>query len=307
MLLFLTRRVLQALFVLLAITLAVAFAIRLSGDPALMLSQGAGSPSAEDLRHIRAGLGLDAPFLVQYGRFLKGLFSLDLGRSFFGGTSIAALVGQALPATLSLAAASLLLSIAVSVPLGVQAAVSRGRWSDQLIRVASLIGLSFPNFWLATMLVLLLAVNLPWLPPSGMQGPASFVLPTLTLAIILSASNVRLVRSAMLEVLGAQYITVVRAKGVGEFRLLYGHALPNCAISLLTFLGLQFGGLLGGIVVVEKVFSWPGMGSLAFDAVANRDYPVLQASVAVLAMLIIAVNLLVDIAYGLLDPRIRTE
>jgi peptide/nickel transport system permease protein len=298
---------LQALFVLIAMTLLVAYAIRLTGDPALMLTQGAGSITEADLERIREGLGLNQPFLVQYWQFLKGLFTLDLGRSFLGGTQVSVLVGSALPATLMLAFASLFVSIVISVPLGIKAAVSRGKWADQLIRICSLVGLSFPNFWLATMLVLLFGIYLQWLPPSGMSGIASFVMPALTMGIILTATNVRLVRTSMLETLQSQYIMVARAKGLSENKVLYKHALRNCAIPLITYIGLQFGGLLGGIVVVERVFNWPGMGTLAFDAVAGRDYPVLQATIAILSMLIIGVNLLVDIAYGLVDPRIRTE
>jgi peptide/nickel transport system permease protein len=304
---FLIKRILQALFVLIAMTLLVAYAIRLTGDPALMLTQGAGSITEADLERIREGLGLNQPFLVQYWQFLKGLFTLDLGRSFLGGTQVSVLVGSALPATLMLAFASLFVSIVISVPLGIKAAVSRGRWADQLIRICSLVGLSFPNFWLATMLVLLFGIYLQWLPPSGMSGIASFVMPALTMGIILTATNIRLVRTSMLETLQSQYIMVARAKGLSENKVLYKHALRNCAIPLITYIGLQFGGLLGGIVVVERVFNWPGMGTLAFDAVAGRDYPVLQATIAILSMLIIGVNLLVDIAYGLVDPRIRTE
>ncbi|NKB83945.1 ABC transporter permease [Brucella grignonensis] len=304
---FLIKRILQALFVLIAMTLLVAFAIRLTGDPALMLTQGAGSITEADLVRIREGLGLNQPFIVQYWQFLKGLFTLDLGRSFLGGTQVSVLVGSALPATLMLAFASLFVSIVISVPLGIKAAVSRGKWADQLIRICSLVGLSFPNFWLATMLVLLFGIYLQWLPPSGMGGVASFVMPALTMGIILTATNVRLVRTSMLETLQSQYIMVARAKGLSENKVLYKHALRNCAIPLITYIGLQFGGLLGGIVVVERVFNWPGMGTLAFDAVAGRDYPVLQATIAILSMLIIGVNLLVDIAYGLVDPRIRTE
>ncbi|MBV2143199.1 ABC transporter permease [Falsochrobactrum sp. TDYN1] len=304
---FLIKRILQALFVLVAMTLLVAFAIRLTGDPALMLTQGAGSITEADLERIREGLGLNQPFLVQYWQFFKGLFTFDLGRSFLGGTSVSLLVGNALPATLMLAFASLFVSIVISVPLGIKAAVSRGKWADQLIRICSLVGLSFPNFWLATMLVLLFGIWLQWLPPSGMSGIASFIMPALTMGIILTATNVRLVRTSMLETLQSQYIMVARAKGLSENKVLYKHALRNCAIPLITYIGLQFGGLLGGIVVVERVFNWPGMGTLAFDAVASRDYPVLQATIAILSMLIIGVNLLVDIAYGLVDPRIRTE
>lgn len=304
---FLIKRFLQAVFVVFVVTLTVSYAIRFTGDPALMLAQGAGSVTEADLVRIREGLGLNQPFLAQYADFITGMFRLDLGRSFMGGTPVSQLIASALPATMLLAFASLIVSIAISIPLGIRAAVARGKWADQTIRILSLVGLSFPNFWLAIMLVLLFSIVLKWLPPSGMDGFASFIMPALTMGIILTATNVRLVRTAMLETLQSQYIMVARAKGLSESKVLYKHALRNCAIPLITYFGLQFGGLLGGIVVVELVFNWPGMGTLAFDAVASRDYPVLQAVITVLSLMIVFVNLLVDIAYGLVDPRIRTE
>ncbi|ELV8851750.1 ABC transporter permease [Vibrio fluvialis] len=304
---FLLKRLIQAVFVLLSITLLVAWAIRMTGDPALMLTQGAGSVTEADLALIRESMGLNKPFLVQYGEFLLGLLSGDFGNSFLGGTPVSSLIEISLPATVLLAFAVMIVSILLSIPLGIKAAVSKGKWVDQLIRVTSLIGLSFPNFWLALMLVLIFSVTLQWLPPSGMDGIASFLMPAFTMAVILTATNVRLVRTAMLETLQSQYIMVARAKGLSETKVLYKHALRNCAIPLITYFGLQFGGLLGGIVVIEKVFNWPGLGTLAFDAVSARDYPVLQAVITVLSMLIVGVNLLVDVAYGLIDPRIRTE
>jgi peptide/nickel transport system permease protein len=304
---FILKRVLQAIFVLLVVTLFVSYAVRLSGDPALMLSQGAGSVTEQDLQNIRIGLGLDRPFLVQYADFVRGIGVGDFGKSFMGGTPVRGLLADALPATLWLAFVSLLLSVLVSVPLGIHAAVNKGRGVDQVIRIVSLVGLSFPNFWLAIMLVLLLSITFQLLPPSGWDGPLSLVMPALTMAIILSATNVRLVRTAMLETLSSQYITVARSKGLSERVVLYKHALRNCAIPLITYIGLQFGNLIGGIVVVEKVFNWPGLGTLAFDAISGRDYPVLQGTVTVLALIIVAVNLLVDLAYGLVDPRIRSK
>ncbi len=302
---FLAQRFALAVFVVFVVTLLVAWAIRLSGDPAVMLAEGSSSFSAQDLRNIRAALGLDRPFWAQYAGFVAGMLTGDMGRSFMGGVPVAKMVAQALPLTLLLALLSLAVSLLISVPLGVQAAVHRGGWSDQAIRIVSLLGLSFPNFWLAIMLVLVFSIALGWLPPSGAEGFAGLVMPVATMAIILSATNVRLVRTAMLETLGAQYITVARSKGLSETVVLYKHALRNCAIPLITFIGLQFGGLIGGVVVVERVFNWPGMGSLAFDAVASRDYPVLQAVVTVLAAMIVLVNLLVDVLYGLVDPRVR--
>jgi peptide/nickel transport system permease protein len=303
---FLIRRFAIAIFVVFVVTLLVAWAVRLSGDPAVMLT-GAGTVTEQDLVNIRHGLGLDRPFSVQYLSFIGGMLTGHMGRSFMGGSSVALLVGHALPLTLLLTFVSLALALMASIPLGIHAAVHRGRWADQAIRIVSLVGLSFPNFWLALMLVLVFGVTLGWLPPSGAGGPSSLVMPAVTLAIILTATTVRLVRSTMLETLSAQYIMVARAKGLREWVVLYRHALRNCAIPLITYIGLQFGGLIGGVVVVERVFNWPGMGSLAFDAVASRDYPVLQACVTVLAAMIVAVNLLVDIGYGMIDPRVRSQ
>lgn len=304
---FILKRFLQAAFVVVAVSLIVAVAIRMTGDPALMISQNATNITEADLIKIREGLGLNQPFYLQYLNSLKGLLTWDFGRSFVGGTPVNLLVEKALPATLMLAFASMFVSIVISIPLGIKAAVSKGKWADQMIRICSLVGLSFPNFWLATMLVLLFAVTLKWLPPSGMSGFESFIMPALTMGVILTATNVRLVRTTMLETLSAQYVMVARAKGLSESKVLYKHALRNCAIPLITYFGLQFGGLLGGIVVIERVFNWPGMGTLAFDAVSARDYPVLQAVIMILSLMIVGVNLLVDIAYGLVDPRIRKE
>jgi peptide/nickel transport system permease protein len=305
--LFLIKRFLQALFVVFAVTLLVAWAVRLSGDPAIMLTGGAGSVTEQDLVNIRNALGLNRPFHEQYLGFLFGLLHGDLGNSFVGGTPVTQLVAKALPATLMLAAAAIFVSITLAVPLGIRAAIKRGSAEDQAIRIASLAGLSFPNFWLALMMVLLFSILLKWLPPSGFDGPMSLILPAVTAGVINTAANVRLVRSSMLETLSAQYIMVARAKGLAERVVLYKHALRNSAIPLVTYVGIQFGNLVAGLVVIERVFNWPGMGSLAFDAVAGRDYPVLQGVVTVFAILIVSVNLLIDILYGLLDPRIRTE
>ncbi|SFO89878.1 peptide/nickel transport system permease protein [Cohaesibacter marisflavi] len=304
---FIVKRMLQAIFATLIVTLLVSYAIRLTGDPALMLTQGAGSITEADLARIREALGVNRPFLVQYFEFLRGMVTFDFGKSFLGGTSVGLLIKGALPSTLVLAFWSMLVSIMISIPLGITAAVHRNKMVDQVIRVFSLVGLSFPNFWLAIMLVLVFSITWNLLPPSGMVGSLSYIMPSVTMGIILTATNVRLVRTTMLETLNAQYIMVARAKGLSERKVLYKHALRNCAIPLITYLGLQFGGLLGGIVVIERVFNWPGMGTLAFDAVGARDYPVLQATIMVLSLMIILVNLAVDIIYGLVDPRIRTE
>lgn len=302
----LKRLLLRGIPVALAVSLIVAFAIRFSGDPAAIMMRESGNASAADIAQIRTALGLDQPFLVQYWHFLSGLLTGELGNSFFRG-AIAPLISQALTATLTLALAAMTLSIALSLPLGIYAATHRGKFTDQIIRILSLTGLSFPNFWLAMMLVLLFAVKLHWLPPSGFETAKSVILPALTIAIIYTASTVRIVRTAMLDTLHQQYIMVARAKGLSERNVIYSHALRNAAITIVTYLGLQFGGMIGGLVVVEIVFNWPGMGSLAIEAINQRDYPVLQTVVTILAALIVLVNLLVDVTYSLLDPRIRLE
>ena len=301
---YILKRLFQALFVVIAVTLLVSYAIRLSGDPTAMLVSGGGAISEADLQRIRAGLGLDQPFHMQYLNFLGGVIRGDFGNSFFGGTPVWTLIAQALPATLLLSFLSLVISFLISIPLGIHAAVKAGSWSDQIIRIFSLVGLSFPNFWLAIMLVLIFSIKFEWLPSSGFLVYQGIVLPCLTLALILSAINVRIVRSAMLETLSTQYILVSRAKGLKDRVVLYKHALRNCLIPLLTFVGLQFGDLLGGVVIVERVFNWPGMGSLAFDAISARDYPVLQGTITVLALMIVLTNLAIDLAYGIIDPRI---
>lgn len=303
---YLLKRLLQALFVVITVSLLVSFAIRLTGDPAMMMLRESASVSNEDVARIREALGLNRPFLVQYADFMGGLLSGNMGDSFFRGP-IAPLIGQALQSTLLLTVTSLLFSLALSLPLGIYAALRRNSWVDQVIRIFSLAGLSFPNFWLGIMLMLLFSITLRWLPPSGFSGAASLILPTVTIGIILTASNVRIVRTAMLEVLSSQYIMVARAKGLSARSVIYRHALRNSAITLVTYLGLQFGTLIGGLVVVELVFNWPGMGTLAIEAISERDYPILQAVITTLAIMIVAVNLLVDLTYAFLDPRIRLE
>ncbi len=301
---YLAKRSIQALFVIVVVSLLVAFAIRLTGDPAMTLLSQSAAASQEDIQNIHNALGLNKSFWVQYADFMSGLFSGNMGNSFFRG-AIAPLIQQALSSTVLLAFLSLGISLLISIPLGIYAACRPGSFGDQLIRILTLTGLSFPNFWLGIMLMLFFAVYLGWLPPSGFDSWLGLILPAVTMGLILTASNVRLVRTAMLETLAKQHIMVARAKGLSEWSVVYKHALRNSSITIITYLGLQFGALLGGMVVVEMVFNWPGMGTLAIEAIAQRDYPVLQTSITLLAIMIVLVNLLVDIAYVLLDPRIR--
>ncbi|WOI57128.1 ABC transporter permease [Palleronia sp. LCG004] len=303
---YIAKRALQALFVVVAVTLFIAFAIRLTGDPAIMMMGDSATMSAEDLARIREGLGLNQSFAAQYWDFLSGLLTGNFGDSFFRGP-IAPILGDALGATLLLALTSLAVSLLISVPLGIYAARHRGSFADQVVRIVSLTGLSFPNFWLGIMLILVFSVTFRWLPASGFQGPVSLILPAVTIGVILTATNLRIVRTTMLDTLNKQFIMVARAKGLSERSVIYKHALRNSSIALVTYLGLQFGSLMGGLVVVELVFNWPGMGTLAVNAVAQRDYPILQAVISVMAIMIVAANLLVDLLYMALDPRIRLE
>jgi peptide/nickel transport system permease protein len=302
---FLLRRLLQSVFVLVGITLFVSFTIRLSGDPAVAMFQGASAPTQAQLATIRERLGTDRPFLEQYLAFVTGVVRGDLGTSFRTGGSVSQAVAARFPATVGLALGSLAISLIVAVPLGVAAARRRGGVIDFGVRVVTLIGLSFPNFWLGIMLILIFGVHLRWLPPSGYEGPVSLVLPSLTLGLILASTTTRLVRSALLDVLGEQFVVTARAKGIREGTVVYRHALRTALIPIVTFVGLQIGGLIGGVVIIEQVFAWPGLGSLALNAISFRDYPMLQGTITVLAVFIAAINLLVDTSYALLDPRIR--
>ena len=302
---FLLRRLLESVFVLVGITLFVSFTIRLSGDPAVAMFSGSNAPTQEQLRTIRERLGTDRPFVEQYLTFVAGVARGDLGTSFRTGGPVAAAVAERFPATVGLAFAALAISLVIAVPLGVAAARRRGSGLDLGVRVVTLLGLSFPNFWLGIMFILIFGVRLRWLPPSGLEGPISYVLPSLTLGLILASTTTRLVRSSLLDVLGEQYVVTARAKGVREDRVVYHHALRTALIPVVTFVGLQIGGLIGGVVIIEQVFAWPGLGTLALNAISFRDYPMLQGTITVLAAFIAGINLLVDMSYALLDPRIR--
>lgn len=305
MLKFIIDRLWQSVLVLIGITLFVSFTIRLSGDPAVAMFQGTSAPTQEQLDLIRKELGIDRPFITQYMSFLGGLVQGDFGTSFRTGAPVWDSIKQRLPATLLLAFSSLGLSLIIAVPLGVLAALRRGSFADLIIRITTLVGLSFPNFWLGIMLILIFGVHFRVLPPSGFEGPESLVLPAVTLGLILASTTTRLVRSQLLDVLHMQYVTTARSKGIPERSVIYKHALRTALIPIVTFLGLQLGGLLGGVVIVEQVFAWPGLGTLALNAISHRDYPVLQGTITILAITIAAINLIVDMSYAMLDPRIR--
>lgn len=269
---FVIKRILHGLLVLLAISLVVFFALRLTGDP-VMAIMGQGNPTKEAVEAMGRALGLDLPLWQQLLKFLGGLATGDLGNSFRNNQPVMGQILERMPATLALAMSGLFVSLLIAVPVGIYSAVHRGGFLDVAGRIFALIGISFPNFWLGIMLMLIFAVKLRWLPASGYLGFKYLILPSFTLGLILSSIVMRLIRSTMLDVLRQQYIQSARAKGLSENVVIFRHAFRNAMIPSITFIGLQLGSLLGGTVILEQVFSWPGVGRLALDAISNRDFP----------------------------------
>jgi peptide/nickel transport system permease protein len=302
---YVTRKVFHTLFVALGVITLVFVALRMSGDPAAAMLPG--DASVEETIALRRTLGLDRPLYAQYASFLGSAVTGDFGMSFRHQQPAFELVLERLPATLELAFAALVLALLVALPLGILAAVYRGGAVDIAAMVFAVIGQATPYFWMGIMLILIVAVQLDWLPTSGRGGVERLILPAVTLGTHFAASLARLTRTSMLEVLGQNFVTTARAKGLSERSVILGHALKNAAVPVVTLIGLQFGTLLGGAVVTETIFAWPGVGRLAVQSIFVRDYPVVQAGVLVLALTFVALNLLVDLLYGWLDPRIRRE
>ncbi len=305
MLEFVTRRLLHTALVTLGVVTLAFVALRLSGDPAATMLPG--DASVDELRDLRHALGLDRPLHVQYVAFLGSAVRGDFGDSFRHQQPAFGLVLERLPATLELAFAALLLAVVVALPLGIVAAIYRGRAVDMVAMGFAVVGQATPYFWMGIMLILVVSVELGWLPTSGRGGWPHLILPAVTLGTHFAASLARLTRTSMLEVLGQNFVTTARAKGLGEPRVVLAHALKNAAVPVVTLIGLQFGTLLGGAVVTETIFAWPGVGRLAVQSIFVRDYPVVQAGVLVLALVFVAINLAVDLLYSTLDPRIRDE
>ncbi|KRT56188.1 nickel ABC transporter permease [endosymbiont of Ridgeia piscesae] len=300
----LLSRLLSMLLVMFGVVSLVFLLIHLvPGDPVdVMLGESALPADREALRQ---SLGLDHPLSQQWFDYLASLTQFDLGQSFHSKQPVTQLLAQRIPATLQLAVVALLCALLIALPLGMMAAVRRGTGWDWGAMGMSMLGVSIPNFWLGPMLILLFSLWLGWTPVSGRNGLTSVILPAITLGSAFAAVLARMVRSTLLEVLGEDYIRTARAKGVGEGRLVGLHALCNASLPLLTIIGLQLGALLGGAVVTEVVFDWPGVGSLMIDAIQKRDYPVLQGCVLFISLAYLLVNNLTDLLYQLVDPRIR--
>ena len=304
MLTFILQRLLGALLVILGVISIVFLLIHLiPGDPVeIMLGESA---STADREALRTALGLDLPIVVQFQNYLYGLSQLDLGTSIHFRRPVSALLLERLPATGLLALVTLIITLSLALPLGIIAAVRRNTWWDTGAMSFSMLGVSIPNFWLGPILILVFSLWLGWLPVSGRSGLASVILPALTLATGLMAVLSRMVRSSMLEVLGEDYMRTARAKGMPPRRVILHHGLRNALLPVITMLGLQLGALLAGAVITETVFSWPGIGLLTIESIQSRDYPVVQACVLLISVTYVLVNLLTDLAYAWIDPRVR--
>jgi peptide/nickel transport system permease protein len=308
MFLSLVRRLLYMIPTLLLVSITVFMLIHLvPGDPARVMA-GA-EASVADVVRLRGQMGLDRPLPIQYFTYLGNALQGDLGSSYFFQESVTDLIRERLPATFELGLFALLLSIGIAIPLGVMAATRPRSIVDNLSSVLSLVGVSFPSFWLAILLMYIFSLQLRWLPLTG-RGDGSFslphlILPGIVLASGMIASTTRLTRASMLESLKLDFVRTARAKGLAERMVLYKHALRYALIPVVTNLGLQMGIMLGGAVLTETVFGWPGVGRLVTDAIARRDFPVIQGIVLVMAAFFVLINTLIDVLYSLIDPRIR--
>jgi nickel transport system permease protein len=304
---YILRRLALLPVILLAVSLVIFAILRLApGDPAMAyvrLSQI--PPTAENLAMARETLGLTKPLPAQYALWLEKALRLDFGRSYVTGRPVMDEILYYLPATLELAGASLLITLGLSVPLGVAAALKRDTALDHLTRAVAFAGVSIPNFWFGFLLVWLFSVELGWLPPLGRGGVSHLLMPAASLALMSLAVNTRLIRASMLETMHHRYILYARARGVSERTVVWRHMFVNALIPILTATGMHVGELLGGAVVVESVFSWPGVGRYAVSSIYNRDFPVLQCFMLVMTTIFVVCNLAVDIAYAMADPRMR--
>ncbi|HEY1303698.1 MAG TPA: nickel ABC transporter permease [Vicinamibacterales bacterium] len=306
MLRYLARRVVLTIPVLVGVaTLVFALIHMIPGDPAQSMLGESAAPA--DVDALRQKLGLDRPLAVQYGSFLAGLVKGDLGTSLRTGAPVTSQIAERMPATFELAVAAMIVAMVVSIPLGVIAAVWRGTAVDHSAMALALAGISIPNFWLGPLLALIFGVELGWLPVSGRGGLDHLVLPAISLGAALAAILARMTRATLLEELRELYVRAARARGVSRVRAVLAHALRNSLIPIVTIAGLQFGAVLTGAVITETIFSWPGIGRLLIQSIGFRDYPMVQGCILLIAVTYVAVNLLTDVLYGVLDPRIRFE
>ncbi|OGL42727.1 MAG: glutathione ABC transporter permease GsiC [Candidatus Schekmanbacteria bacterium RBG_16_38_10] len=306
MLNYLIRRIYLLIPVVLGVSTLVFLIIHLiPGDPVvLMLGDSA---IRADIESLRGKLGLDKPVYIQYLNFLLNLFRGDLGRSIHTDKPVIQTIGERFPATFELAMGGVIISLFIALPLGIISALKKDTIIDNGARFFALLGISIPNFWLGPLLIILFSIKIGILPVSGMGGIENLILPSITLGLGMAATVTRMVRASLLEVIKENYITTARAKGLGESSVVIKHALKNALMPVVTVVGLQLGALLSGAIITESIFSWPGIGSLTIEAINRRDYPVVQGCIFVIAMCYVVVNLVTDLVYGFLDPRIRYE
>jgi len=305
MLTWIARRILAVVPVLFGVTLAVfSMLFLVPGDPVkMMLAEFVTTP--DQIAQMRAQLHLDEPILTQYGRFVGNAVRGDLGMSIRSRRPVTTEIGENLASTAQLAVAAMLVAIGLGIPLGLLAALFRGSWVDVASMGGALLGVSMPSFWLGLLLIFVFSLHLGWFPATGGGSPLHLVLPSVTLGTIAAAIIARLTRSSMLEVLGQDYVRTARAKGLGGFSVIVRHALKNALIPIITIFGLQFGNLLAGAVIVETVFSRPGLGRLIVGGILAKDFPLVQGTVLFVATVYVMINVLVDVAYAYADPRIR--
>jgi ABC-type dipeptide/oligopeptide/nickel transport system permease component len=303
---YLVRRLLLTVPVLVGVaTLVFALIHLVPGDPAQsMLGEGASEEEVVQLRH---RLGLDRPLFEQYRAFLTGLVRGDLGTSFRYGTPVTREIRDRLLRTMQLAVAAMGVAILIAIPLGIAAAVFRGKWIDHAAMTLALVGISMPNFWLGPLLAILFAVYLGWLPVAGTGTVWHLVLPAITLGAALAAILARMTRASLLEELRELYVVAARARGLSRLRAVVRHAFRNSLIPIVTIIGLQFGAVLTGTIITETIFAWPGVGRLLIQAITFRDYPLVQGCILFISLTYVGMNLLTDLTYGILDPRIRYD
>jgi peptide/nickel transport system permease protein len=306
MLRYLLRRLLLTVPVLLGVaTLVFALIHLVPGDPAQAMLGESASP--DDVARLRTNLGLDRPLLTQYGAFLAGAGRGDLGKSFRTGQPVAQEIGRRLGDTAILALCAMAVAIVIAIPLGILAAVFRGRFIDHAAMTLALAGISIPSFWLGPLLAILFAVQLGWLPVSGSGTPLHVILPAITLGTALAAILARMTRSSVIEELRELYVLAARSRGLSQSRAVVRHAFRNSLIPVVTIIGLQFGAVLTGTIITETIFGWPGVGRLLITAINTRDYPLVQGCILFISVTYVAMNLITDLTYGFLDPRIRFE
>lgn len=300
---YILKRLFHSIFVLVGISLVVFIILHLTGDPAALLMPMDATP--EQVAQFRKEMGFTDPVIVQYWRFFKGTLRGDFGQSFRHSQPALDLVLERMPATIQLTFAALFLALLIAVPVGIISAIKRNSLLDHIGMTGALLGQSTPVFWLGIMLILIFSVTFQWFPSSGRGELRHLVLPAITLGMFSMARTARMMRSSMLEVLGQEYIKTAKAKGLAPAMVILKHALKNAAIPVVTIIGMELGTLLGGAVITETIFAWPGVGRLAVQAIYNRDYPVVQAAVFILASIFVLVNLIVDLIYTYLDPRVK--